>query len=151
MPRREVLWRLVPVALLGVLGVAYVLIRPSLAARNPYLAIWEFPLGALVVALLLWMALGRRRPETPPVPWRRHEQVVRALPDPALAPLVSALDRWVETGEDPQSAADVLARARTSDPAERETLRAQLASQLAQKSSRRKRESLIRQQMETGA
>ena len=139
------MWRLVPVAALGIIAIAYVLARPALAARNPYITIWEFPLGALLVTLLLWMALGRRKPEAPPAPWRKHQQVVRPLPDPALAPFVSALDRWVDTGEDPHTAADVLARARTNDARERETLRAQLADQLATKSSRRKRESHLKQ------
>jgi hypothetical protein len=140
--------RLVPVVLLGILGIAYVLGRPALVAAAPWLELVEFPLGAVVVALLVWAALARRRPEAPPVEWRRHEQVVRPLPDPAVRPYVSALERWLETGEDPASAADVLARARTSDLREQERLRTELAKDLSLKASRRKRESQLKKHLE---
>lgn len=142
--------RLIPVALMGSLAIAYVLARPGLRQRIPYLDILEFPVGALVVAILLWAALARRRPETPVVHWRKHAQIVRELPDPALRPDVAALERWVETGEDPLAAADVLARASTHDLAEQERLRAQLAEDLSLKASRRKRESTLKQHLEQG-
>lgn len=142
--------RLVPVALMGSLAIAYVLARPALRGRIEYLDILEFPVGALVVALLLWAALARRRPDAPPVVWRKHEQIVRELPDPALRPDVATLDRWVETGEDPAGAADVLARAHSHDLAEQERLRARLAEELALKASRRKRGSLLKHYLEHG-
>ncbi|HET6405177.1 MAG TPA: hypothetical protein VFH78_11055 [Candidatus Thermoplasmatota archaeon] len=142
--------RLIPVFLMGALAIGYVLVRPGLLGRVPYLDILEFPVGTLVVAILLWAALARRRPKAPPVAWRRHAQVVRDLPDPALRPDVAALERWVHSGEDPSAAADVIARARTHDAVERERLRAQLASELTVKASRRKRESLLKKHLEQG-
>ena len=142
--------RLIPVALMGSLAIAYVLARPGLIERVAYLDILEFPVGALVVAILLWAALARRKPATPSVPWRKHAQIVRDLPDPALRPDVAALERWVETGADPVAAADVLARAKTHDAVEQERLRAQLAEDLSLKASRRKRESTLKQHLEQG-
>lgn len=142
--------RLVPVALMGSLAVAYMLARPGLALRAPHLTILEFPIGALLVGLLLWMALGRRRATPPPV-WRRHAQVVRQLPDPALAPYLGALERWLETGAAPEAAADVLAKARTNDPREQELHRARLLAVLDSKASRRKRESLLKKEIQHGA
>lgn len=140
--------KLIPVAILGVGGVLYVLLRPALLARWQNTDIYEFPLGAIVVALLMWAALGRRAPEKPPVPWRRHQQVVRALPDPAVRPYAAAIERWLETGEDPAAAAAVVARARTADAKRQEALRAELTSELAIKASRRKRESQLKRHLE---
>jgi hypothetical protein len=140
--------RLVPVALLGILGIGYVFARPALTQAVPNAAILEFPIGAIVVAFLLWAALARGRPDDAPKPWRRHEQVVRALPDPAIRPDALALTRWAETGEDAAGAADVLARARTSDRQERQRLRARLTEDLAIKASRRARESKLRKHLE---
>lgn len=142
--------RLVPVVLMGSLAVAYVVARPMLLQRVPYLDIFEFPVGALVVGLLLWAALARRRPAPPEAPWRKHAQVVREIPDPALAPDVEALERWVQTGEGAERAADVVARSRAVDEAERERLRGALASEFQVKASRRKRESLLAKQLEQG-
>lgn len=141
-------YRLVPVAILGIGGVAYVLARPALVARWQNTDIFEFPLGVIVVALLLWAALGRGRPGSPPPPWRRHRQVVRALPDPAAQPHVAALERWLETGEGPEAAADIVARAQTSDVHRQERLRAELTPKLAIKASRRKRESQLKRHLE---
>lgn len=143
--------RLVPVVLLGSLSVSYVLTRPALLARDPHLAIAEFPAGALIVGLLVWAALARRRARAAPEPWRRHEQVVRPLPDPALAADVDALERWVETGDAPEEAAGVLARAASRDPREQERLRGELAPTLAITRSRRKRESILKERSKTGA
>lgn len=138
--------RLVPVALMGALGIAYVLARPALAASIPYLAILEFPVGALVLGILLWLALARRTPRPEPQPeWRRHEQVVRALPDPATRAYMEPVEAWLETGERAEEAAVVLAKAATTEPAAQERLRAQLLPQLTLKASRRKRESLLKQ------
>ena len=142
--------RLIPVALMGSLAIAYVLARPGLLGRIEHLDILEFPIGALVVAILLWAALARRKPEAPAVPWRKHTQIVRELPDPALRPDVAALERWVESGDDPVAAADVLARAKTHDLVEQERLRAKLADDLSLKASRRKRESLLKEHLEQG-
>lgn len=139
--------KLVPVFAMGSLVIAYVLARPALAARVPHLTILEFPLGALFVVAILWSALARRRP--PRVPsWRKHQQVVRIIPDPALAPYLSAIERWLETGEGHDAAAEVLARAVTNDPLERERVRAKLVTHMQIKASRRKRESLLTEQIE---
>ncbi|HVM45165.1 MAG TPA: hypothetical protein VM582_04450 [Candidatus Thermoplasmatota archaeon] len=140
--------RLVPVFLMGALAIAYVLARPALRPRIQYLDILEFPAGALLIGVLLWAALAGRPRAPPAPPWRRHEQVVRELPDPALRPDVVALERWLETGEDAAAAADVLARAATYEPARQESLRAQLTEQLAVKASRRKREALLKRHIE---
>lgn len=141
--------RLVPVFLMGALAIAYVLMRPALAARVEHLAIFEFPVGALLVGLLIWVALKRARPE-PPEPFRRHEQVVRQLADPAIAPYVGALERWVQTGEAPEAAAEVIAKARSTDATEQERLRAQLVPDMQVKASRRKRESMLKKHLEQG-
>lgn len=142
--------RLVPVALMGILAVAYVLARPALLGRVQYLDILEFPVGALLIGLLLWAALARRRPERPPIPWRKHAQVVRELPDPALRPDVLALERWLESGEEPGAAADVLARAATHDARELDRLRAEIEREITVKASRRKRESMLKKHLEQG-
>lgn len=135
--------RLIPVVLMGSFAIAYVLARPGLVARVPHLPILEFPVGAAIVALLLWAALASRRPRVAPAPWRKHAQVVRELPDPALSPDLATLERWVERGEDPAAAADVLARAASTDLREQDRVRAELAEELASRSSRRKREDLL--------
>jgi hypothetical protein len=134
---------------MGALAIAYVLMRPALSRSVEHLAIFEFPVGALLVGTLVWIALKGRRPE-PPEPFRRHQQVVRTLPDPALAPYVGALERWVETGEGPEAAADVIAKAATTDAHEQERLRAQLVPDMQVKASRRKRETLLKKQLEQG-
>lgn len=63
---------------------------------------------------------------------------------------VDVLERWVESGDAPEAAADVLARAATTDPRERERLRAQLVPTLAATHPRRKRESLLKKRMQPG-
>lgn len=135
--------RLVPVVLLGVLAVGYILARPALAERFPDLAIAEFPAGMLVVGALIYSAMRRRTPEAPAAPWRRHEQVVRVLPDPAAERLEGVLERWVESGEGAAEAADVLACATAQHVADRERLRAEIARSLSDLGSRRKREALL--------
>lgn len=149
--RRSLSLRMIPVILLGSTAIAYVLARPGLAARVPHLAIWEFPVGALLVTILLWAALATRRDLTPLVPWRRHEQIVRALPDPALRADLTTLERWVETGDDPNAVADVVARARTKDRHEQDRVRAELAQILPTLHSRRKRGSALQHELEHGA
>lgn len=122
-----------------------------LIARSPHVAIAEYPVGALVVAALIWRALAQPAPEVAPVVWRRHKQIVRPLPDPAMRADLDALDAWVDSGAEPERAADVLARAKTHDPRERERLRAELAQELALTPSRRKRESLLKERIGPGA
>lgn len=146
-------WRkLLPVGVLGALAVGYLLARPALAASVPHLAIIEFPVALVLVGGLLWAALRRPRAERPQPapPWRRHRQVVRALPDPVAAPDADALRAWVAHGEAPAAAADVLARAVTTDPHERERLRAQLEPALAGARSRRKREAILHERLDQG-
>lgn len=142
--------RLVPVVLMGVLAIAYVLARPTLRSRIPYLDILEFPIGAAIVAILLWAALARRRPASELPVWRKHAQVVRELPDPALRPDMATLERWVDSGEGAEAAADVLARARSPDPVEQQLLKMELVDKLTIKASRRKRETMLRQHLEQG-
>lgn len=145
--------KLIPVFILGAVAIDYVLIRPALLAVVPHLAILEFPVGAALVALLIWLALRRRRAAAPPpaAPWRRHEQVVRPLPDPAERDLAAPLARWLETGEEPERAAAQLARLAGHDRAARDALRARLAKELPLKSSRRKRESVLEHHLDQGA
>lgn len=142
--------RLVPVALMGSLAVAYVAARERIAARVPYLAIIEFPIGALIFGMLLWAALSRRRP-APPVPWRRHQQIVRPLPDPAIALDLGTLERWLQTGQAPEAAADVVARSVTTDAATSDTLRGEIEQEMSSLASRRKRESYLKKQLRQGA
>jgi hypothetical protein len=131
--------RLVPLGVLAVLALAYVLLRPVLAGLIPHLGIWELPFGALVVAGLVLLALRAPPGERPrPTPgWRRHRQVVRALPDPEAARLAGPLERWARTGADAPAAAEVLARA-TGRPAE------SLSPLLAGASTERRRRALLR-------
>lgn len=143
--------RMIPLVLLGSAGIAYVLARPTLASRIPHLDIWEFPVGAILVTILLWAALATRRATESHVPWRRHEQVVRDLADPVLAPDVAALERYVRTGDGAADAARIIARARTSDRDEQGRLRAELARSLSSLSSRRKREHALKNELEHGA
>lgn len=140
--------RMIPVILLGSFAIAYVLARPGLAQRVPHLAILEFPFGALLIGLLLWAALARREKRAPPVAWRKHEQVVRTLPDPALEADARILERWIETGDAPEAAGNVLARASSSDPSVQERTRAQFVSSSTHTSSRRKREQLLKKHVE---
>lgn len=134
---------MIPVVALGVLAVGYILARPMLAEAFPDIGIAEFPAGMLVVGLLLYGALRQPKPVAPPKPWRRHEQVVRELPDPTAAHLEEVLEGWIETGRGAEAAADVLARATAQHAGEREALRHQIARSLSDQGSRRKREALI--------
>lgn len=137
--------KMIPVAILGVLAVAYLLVGPGLAPLVPHLAILEFPISVLVVGLLLWMALRRRPAERPPPApeHRKHAQVVRAVPDPETARLAASLDAWVEKGEDAPQAAEALARAQTRDPEERQRLVADLRSKLASLTTRKQRAAFL--------
>jgi hypothetical protein len=140
------------VIVLGALAVGYVLARPSLGGVVPHLAILEFPVGMAVVAALLALALwpdGKRAP--PPAPWRRHEQVVRRLPDPAAAPLVAAVERYLETGEGAEEAADVLAAGMGHDLSQRAGHRQRILAMLSSKGSRRRRESTLNEVLDPGA
>lgn len=140
------LWRkLTPVLVLGALLVAYVLARPALAENVEHLGIIEYPVGLLLTALLVWLALRRPREERAPEPplWRRHEQVVRPLPDPEVARLEAPLRAWVEKGESPEAAAAVLARARARDPAEADALALTLAAEMSSASNARARRKLL--------
>lgn len=140
-----------PVGVLGILAVGYVLGRPILLAARPDLAIFEFPVGLVVIALLLWLALRRGARPTPPPEWRKHEQVVRQLDDPAAAPLATTIHDYIETGQGADEAARVLAHAVVREPSQREKARARILTTLSSASSRRKRENAIRDQLDQGA
>ena len=137
--------RLVPVLVLGGLLVAYVALRPALLGQVPELGIWEYPLGLGVAALLLYAALRRPRPERdPPLPvWRRHVQVVRAVPDPEVERLHAPLRAWQERGEAPEAAARVVAQASARDPEEAERLVPDLAARMAGAGSPKSRRKLL--------
>lgn len=93
---------------------AWLLARPFVAAQVPHLILYEFPVAALLAALVAWLALRtpKERRAEPPAPWRKHRQVVRELPDPEAARLVDALERWARTGDGVADAAAVVATAR---------------------------------------
>lgn len=140
------LWRrLLPVGVLGVLLVVYVALRPMLAEAVPHLGIVEYPVGLVLGGLLMYAGLRRPREERePPVPaWRRHEQVVRPVPDAELARLEAPLRAWVERGEDPSAAAAVVVRAQTRDPEEAERLQASLTDTFASAASPKARRALL--------
>lgn len=85
--------RLVPLGALAALGVAYAALRPTLMGVVWHLEILEVPAAILVAAPLVWLTV-RPEPSPPHRPsdeWRRHEQVVRLLPDPEAAPLAREL------------------------------------------------------------
>ena len=140
------LWRrLVPVGVLGALLVGYVAMRPSLLGSVPHLAILEYPIGLLLGGILVYVGLRRPREERePPVPvWRRHEQVVRPVPDAEVARHEAPLRAWVERGDDPAAAAAVIARAHARDPDEAKRLQADLTGTLAGATSPKARRNLL--------
>lgn len=140
------LWRrLLPVGVLGVLLVGYVAARPALAANLPHLAIIEYPVGLLLGGLLVYVGLRRPREERePPVPeWRRHEQVVRPVPDAEVARHEAPLRAWLERGEDPAAAARVIARAQARDADEADRLHPSLTDTLAGARSPKARRNLL--------
>jgi len=108
--------KVVPLAALALIGVAWIAVRPFVAV--PHLLLYEFPIGAALVALLVWIALRKPKRGGPASPaWRKHEQVVRPLPDPEAARLEAALENWARTGDGVQEAATVVAAARGDDAA----------------------------------
>ena len=125
--------RIVPVVVLGLLAVGYLLLRDSLMGRIAHLGILEFPVAVLVFGILLYLALRPAAKPVPPPEWRRHEQIVRQMPDPAATSLASIVERYIETGEAPDEAARVLA------PESHEGL----AATLSTITSRRKRRSEV--------
>ena len=150
MPDRTTLRRILAFVTLGLLAGLWLIARPAVLERWSLAWMLEFPIGLAVVALLAWLAMRpARTKERPESPWQRHEQVVRPLADPDAAPLQGALDAWVEHGESPGAAADVLARALETDPDLRERARARISTDMAEATSRRKREALLRRVLET--
>lgn len=137
--------RLAPVLVLGVLFVAYVVARPALAEGVPHLGIAEYPLGLLVAGTLVYVALRRPRAEREPEPpvWRRHEQVVRAVPDPEVARLDAPLRAWLDAGERPEEAARVLALSQARDAKAAEALVPALAERLSSAKSPKSRRKLM--------
>ena len=135
MPRRPLWRRLLPLVLLAALALAWMAVRPQKGNAT----LLEYPIAILLVVLLLWDAA--RDPRPVPVaapPLRRHEQVVRDVPDPDARALVAALDAYVATGARAPEAADALARATGGDAAT-------ILPTLTRATSRRKREALLRQ------
>lgn len=150
MPERATLRRILAFVALGLVVGLWLVARPSVLALWPMGALVEFPIALVVVALLLWLAARPARArERPEAPWRRHEQVVRPLPDPETAPLERALDAWVDGGKDPDRAADVLARALEMDDDRRAAARQRLLQDMGAATNRRKREALVRRVLET--
>lgn len=136
----------------GLLLVAYVAVRPTLAAQWPYIHLAEFPVAIVVLGTVLWATLRvPRAMRPPPAPeWRRHEQKIRALPDPEAKRLQAAVDEWLAEGGRVDDAADVLARAVGNDAAERDELRARFAQEMQQvKSSRKKRAAFLKSRLST--
>ncbi|GEM_PF-5889328 len=131
--------RLVPLGALAIVSLAYVLLRPVLSSMIPHLGIWELPFGALVVATLVLLALRAPKEERPrPTPgWRKHAQLVRALPDPEASRYAAPLERWARTGVDAPAAAQALARATGQAPES-------ISPLLARASTERKRRDLLR-------
>jgi hypothetical protein len=141
---REIASRVFAALALVALVVVDLLLKPALAARVPHLNLWEFAVGIVLVPWLLWLTLRPSRRARKPAPrWRRHEQVVRALPDPILRASSAPLESWIERGDAPEAAAAVLARAATNDPAEREAAYARALAAAQGASSRRQREQVI--------
>lgn len=137
---------IVPMVALALLAATYMLIRSNLAFTH--VALVEYPIALALVAFLAWRALRRPRPRAhayaPAPALRRHEQIVRTLPDPESAALGNALAAWVATGERPEAAADAIARAHAPDAARRDLERARLLPLLQQADSRRSRARLLR-------
>lgn len=139
-PDRTTLRRIFAFTALALLAGVWLVVRPTVLRMEPFARFYEFPVGLALVALLAWVAMRPARArETPERPWRRHAQVVRAVPDPEAAPLERALDAWVERGEDPQAASRVLARALGLDADAATRLEADMRAA----NSRRKREALV--------
>lgn len=98
-------------------AIAYVAVRPFLAALVPHLVIIEFPV-ALVLAALVMRKVARRSTkrahakEGAQIPLgTRHEQVVKRVPDPESERVRAVLERYVRTGEHRDEAVALLARA----------------------------------------
>lgn len=122
------MWRrLTALGLAGGAVVAYVAVRPGIAAQNPYLHLAEFPIAVALLGLILLATLRPPRDERRRaiVDWRRHEQKVRQLPDPEAARLRAPLDAWVQDGARHEDAASVVARASGADADD--ALRARMA------------------------
>jgi hypothetical protein len=147
--QRDLAKRFGAIAVLGILAVGDVALRPALSAKVPHLVLWEFALGLAIVPFLLWIALRPQAKRRPPAPWRRHEQIVRSLPDPVVRGAADPLEAWVERGDAPEAAAAVLARATASDPEARDAAYAAHLERAKTATTRRKREQLIESILKT--
>lgn len=107
---RKISRRATALVLIVVLVGGWLVVRPSVAAAQPFLVFVEFPVALLVLPLVLWWGLRPRRLKKVE-PWRKHEQIVRRVPDPALARESAAVRDWIETGKAPDAAERVFARA----------------------------------------
>lgn len=131
--------------------VAYLAVRPTLAAATPYLLLIEFPTALVLLALVAGLLVRRSRADAPaPVaatPWRRHEQVVRALPDPEIKRLRDPLDGWLADGSRLDEASRVVALAASragAGDAHDGALESRVRERMAQARGRRRRESALR-------
>ena len=138
---RPVLRRIVALVALGLIVGTWLVVREGVLRWAGDYRYLEFPVAAIVIALLAWLAMRPARArERPEPPWTRHEQVVRHIADPEASPLEATLDEWVDQGVGAREAADVLSRALCLD----EPARAKLEAGMAAASSRRKREAYLR-------
>ena len=107
----------IALASLAIAAACYLALRPMLAANAPDLRWIEFPIALLAAGLVMHAALRVPRARRVPAPqWRRHEQVVRALPDAERVRLAESLDAWTRSGEGADEAIRILALATERDP-----------------------------------
>jgi hypothetical protein len=95
-----------------------------------------YPIALGALALLAWGYARARRKRLRPErehELKKHQQVIRYVPDPDALPLERALLQWLESGTGPDHAARILTKA-TGEPQEEAVSAA---------TSRRKRESLL--------
>lgn len=92
-----------PLTLLGAAGalsLAFLLLAAPVLPFGPLLAYWTAILSVSAAVL----TASFTRSDDPVAPeHRRHEQTVRPLPDPVLAPLAERIRRFIETGQGGQA------------------------------------------------
>jgi hypothetical protein len=127
------------------------LARPRIASRNADLELVEFPVSLLLIGLVVWKVVKPTptEPSATTPPWRRHEQVVRALPDPESLRLRSTLATWVLHGSQRAEASDILANAATLDEAARARLQARHADAMAAATTAKRRAEYLREHERT--
>lgn len=118
----------VGVLLVAKLGASYLSYRGLVAAHLANLPLYEWTLGVGLSTLLLTRLRRQAREHEVPEPWeseaRRHAQDVAPLYDERMAPLASAIQRYLRSGEGFDAYRDALARAHGAPPAYHEALAA---------------------------